>query len=136
LVGNTSQRLPAVLANNILNFTQQAQRFSIPLLPTPKPKRAGNTDEENAVSLSENRVSAHPNPANHWVAFDYKLSNTGTKAMLAVTDGNGKLVWQEKLKESEGQVIWNTTDIPAGKYFYTLYIGGEGPESGLVVIVH
>jgi hypothetical protein len=136
LVSNTSQRMPAVLANNILNFTQQAQRFSIPLLPDPNAKSARKSDGENAVSLSNNRILVHPNPANQWVAFDYELSNTGTKAMLAVTDGNGKTVWQQELMKSEGQVVWNTTDISAGKYFYTLYIGGKGTESGLIVIVH
>jgi hypothetical protein len=108
------------------------------LLPDPnaKARNANASENQNDVYLSNNTVLAHPNPADPWVAFDYTLSNLVSKTILVVRDGRGVIVWQQELKESKGQVMWNTAATAAGNYLYTLHIGGKSAESGVVIIIH
>jgi len=59
-------------------------------------------------------IEATPNPATHYVEFNYKLSEIDTEGMITISDINGKII------QVRGVQAWDTRKIPSGSYIYTL----------------
>ena len=78
-------------------------------------------------------ITANPNPANTWVAFDYRLPVIANGAILLVTDIQGRLVVSFRINGVEGQQIWDTRQIESGVYVYTLKAGGISKQGKLVI---
>jgi hypothetical protein len=78
-------------------------------------------------------VTANPNPAHSWVAFDYSLPVTIRAAELFVTDVQGRLVVSFALSGSQGQQVWDTRQVEKGVYVYTLKAGTVRKQGKLVI---
>jgi hypothetical protein len=78
-------------------------------------------------------ISAKPNPARAYVAFDYELVNRNSSGLIFISDVNGRTISQIQVNGKVGQKVWNTTGLKAGEYFYTLTSDGLR-KSGKVVI--
>jgi hypothetical protein len=65
-------------------------------------------------------IEATPNPATHYVEFNYKLSDIDTEGMITISDINGKIIQVFNLKYIRGVQAWDTRNIPEGSYIYTL----------------
>jgi len=78
-------------------------------------------------------VTAQPNPAKNWVAFNYKLPAIDSKATIKISDISGKLITTFSVSGKQGQKIWDTRKIKSGVYFYTLNVSGFN-KSGKIVI--
>ena len=78
-------------------------------------------------------VTANPNPAHTWVAFDYSIPVTFTGAELLVTDIQGRLVVSFRLSGNQGQQVWDTRQVEKGVYIYTLKAGAVSKQGKLVI---
>jgi len=78
-------------------------------------------------------VSAKPNPAGQWAAFDYTLPADETEATITVTNASGSTIEILEVFGQQGQKLWDTRNIKPGVYIYTLQTG-EFSQSGKIVI--
>jgi hypothetical protein len=65
-------------------------------------------------------VEARPNPASSWVGFVYTLEGEKTVALLEIRDATGKTVHQTQLNQKQGEYVWDTRQVKAGTYYYSL----------------
>ena len=79
------------------------------------------------------KISAEPNPARTYVAFNYELLNEISTGQILISDLNGKRIWQIQVYGKQGQKVWNTTEIKAGVYYYNLLSDGFS-KAGKIVI--
>jgi hypothetical protein len=78
-------------------------------------------------------ISAKPNPAGDWAAFDYTLPEGTETALLEITDAAGKTIATYTLQGSMGQQLADTRQWPAGQYVYSLKAAGLTQSGKLVV---
>jgi hypothetical protein len=78
-------------------------------------------------------ISAKPNPAGDWAAFDYTLPEGTETALLEITDAAGKTIATYTLPGRMGQQLADTRQWPAGQYVYTLKAAGFTQSGKLVV---
>ncbi len=78
-------------------------------------------------------IAVEPNPAKDWAAFNYILPNSGSEAVIKISDVSGKLVAAFTITGKQGQKIWDTRKIKSGVYFYTLNISGFNKSGKLVI---
>jgi len=74
-------------------------------------------EEEKVSPVS---IEATPNPASHYVEFVYKLSEIDGKGEIIITDIHGKQVQSFSISYQEGVQAWDTREVPAGSYIFTL----------------
>lgn len=90
--------------------------------------------------VSTNEITAekglviYPNPANNWVSFGYTLESEKPQAVLEIRDAAGKTVHQVQLSQPKGEYVWDTRQLQAGTYYYSLKTGSSF-KTGKVVIV-
>ena len=77
------------------------------------------------------QLRVYPNPASTQVTFD--LPELSNPALLSVFDVRGNLLW---VKDFRSTTVWNTEEVSAGLYFYTLTSDGFEIQSGKVVVMH
>jgi len=63
-------------------------------------------------------ISANPNPATTWIAFDYKLPDTYASLNLSIFDNSGRLIDNVLLTGNQGQRVLNTSSYASGTYVY------------------
>jgi hypothetical protein len=78
-------------------------------------------------------ITARPNPAKHWVSFDYQLAGKAETALLEITDTQGRQVHRVELSDKQGQYVWDTRQISTGIYYYTLKTA-QASKTGKLVI--
>lgn len=79
------------------------------------------------------QLSASPNPASTWVAFDYKLPIPATKGVLLITDMSGKAIRSFNLNMSQGQQVWDTRGVDKGTYLYVLKAGNASKQGKIII---
>jgi hypothetical protein len=92
-----------------------------------------NINPNAIIKIYGLKINAKPNPAKDWAAFDYTLPENATNASLIITDALGKTIETFILSGQQGQQLWDTRNIDAGSYIYTLKINGY-LSSGKIVI--
>lgn len=65
-------------------------------------------------------VTAIPNPATTWTAFDYTLPGENTKAEITITNTQGTVIKTMEATGNRGQKTLDTSNLPAGVYVYTI----------------
>lgn len=78
-------------------------------------------------------ISAEPNPAKDWVAFNYTLPGYEAQGIINISDISGKLITILIVEGKQGQKVWDTRKVNSGIYFYTLYVSGFS-KTGKIVI--
>ena len=91
------------------------------------------------VGITENKtenfsVKVFPNPATERINFTYSLPAGNISGKLSIFNSSGKLVRNFNLMALQGQIVYNTTALPQGVYFYTV-VAGEKKETGKFVVV-
>lgn len=85
------------------------------------------------IGSNETRdVSAYPNPSNETLTISC-AANANTSVSATLTNMIGQIVASQLL--TDGKVTFNTAELPAGIYIYTLQGAGQR-VSGKVVITH
>ncbi|MCF8230317.1 MAG: T9SS type A sorting domain-containing protein [Bacteroidales bacterium] len=78
-------------------------------------------------------ITAIPNPADAWVAFNYQLKTKDSFGYISISDASGKMIRQFRITGKQGQIVWDTRMIDSGVYFYTFESKG-GTKTGKIVI--
>ncbi|MGE4589854.1 MAG: T9SS type A sorting domain-containing protein [Acidaminococcaceae bacterium] len=102
---------------------------------------AGEASYKSSAAADLNRLAEHygmslsakPNPAGDWAAFDYTLPEGTETALLEITDAAGKTIATYTLQGRMGQQLTDTRQWPAGQYVYTLKAAGFTQSGKLVV---
>jgi Secretion system C-terminal sorting domain len=79
--------------------------------------------------FSSKDISVHdiyPNPVTDQAIIEYSLHSDLAKAKVVIHNILGKVVGDYEMPGAETKVKVMTEDLPAGVYFYTLYINNEG----------
>lgn len=104
------------------------------------PKGSPSESIEQSVSLSvEEKIQrslyqskeitihdVYPNPAQDQAIIDYKINGDFSKARIVLQNVLGKPMGEYELPESDTRIKIQTDELPAGIYFYTLYLGQNG----------
>jgi len=91
--------------------------------------------ENNPEGSGENlSVEVFPNPASERINFTYLLPAGNTSGKLSIFNSSGKLIRIFNLMAMQGQVVYNTSTLPNGVYFYTVMSEGK-KETGKFVVV-
>ena len=94
---------------------------------------------DTTVGITENKtqnlsVEVFPNPATERVNFKYKLPLGQTQGKLTIYNSSGILIRGFDLMAMQGQIVYNTSTLPNGVYFYTVMTEGK-KETGKFVVV-
>ena len=136
-VADSSVGVAGMQARNILNFVYGYTYFDLPDLPEPNMKRgiATQSSNQNKVSTSPKHfITAYPNPANNWVAFDYTLPYPAETGMITITDLSGRQVVEIPVDGPLGRKVWDTKDLSPGVYIYNLVVYGQTIDVRKLVI--
>ena len=68
----------------------------------------------------------YPNPVTDFASIDYSIHNEFTKVKIVIHNILGKALGDYELPYSDTKVKIIAEDLPAGVYFYTLYLNNEG----------
>ncbi len=68
----------------------------------------------------------YPNPVTDQASIDYSLHNELLKAKVVIHNILGKSMGDYELPYAENKVKIQAEDLPAGVYFYTVYLNNEG----------
>ncbi len=78
-------------------------------------------------------ITATPNPARVYVAFNYQLPESKPEGIISVSDMAGKEIQRFVVSGKQGQQVWDIRNVKSGVYLYTLTSGGL-QKTGKVVI--
>ena len=121
------------MARNMLEYAYGYNFYSFPELNDTASYKIRHTDWENFIEWSGIEISAKPNPARAWTAFDYVLPDADSKGSILITDVSGRLIETIHVSGTQGQEVWDTRDVKAGVYFFTLNAGGINKTGKIVV---
>ena len=82
-------------------------------------------DDKKTPTLVEGSLEQNsPNPANKMTIIKYNLSSSSNNAAVIISNSQGKILKSFHAGNSnKGSVQLNTSEFPAGIYYYTLYSG-------------
>jgi len=95
--------------------------------------KKNNVDPVELGKIYGLEITAKPNPATDWVAFDYTLPENESTAILTLTDITGKTIESFNLNGKQGQKVWDTRDVKSGTYIYTLKVASFN-KTGKIVL--
>lgn len=78
-------------------------------------------------------ITAKPNPANAWVAFNYTLPANDPQGVIKISNLSGKEIASIPVSGKQGQKIWDTRSVKPGVYFYTLNTAGLSRHGKIVI---
>lgn len=67
----------------------------------------------------------YPNPVVDLATIDYNIHHDGAKAKVVIHNILGKSLGDYELPPNDNKIKIQTDDLPAGVYFYTLYVNNE-----------
>ena len=85
------------------------------------------------VLSSKERTKENPNPVKQWATFSYSLPSAENAAVIYITDVSGKSIVKLPVNGKQGKKTWDTRDVDAGVYIYTLKAAGMS-KSGKIII--
>ena len=78
-------------------------------------------------------ITAKPNPANAWVAFNYTLPANNPQGVIKISNLSGKEIASIPVSGKQGQQIWDIRSVKPGVYFYTLNTAGLSRHGKIVI---
>ncbi len=122
LIGDAQDR-PAVWIANTLCFHYERCR-PVHTGGEGGPKSLPYTQPRMLAAAPASALALKPNPAQAWVAVDYKLSDGQEAALLMLKDALGRPVLQRNVAGRQGQVVLDLGAIAKGAYVVELRQGG------------
>jgi len=122
-------------ARNILEFAYGAFNINCPPSPDYPVKSTSFNAAKNLNSIYEPKITVAPNPAGSWTVFNYTLLAGVNNSWIQITDMKNQVIKILPITKVEGQITWDTRDLPAGLYLFTL-INDKYSKSGKVSVVH
>lgn len=101
-------------------------------MPDPNTHKNGNSLIYNLPS-NILEITASPNPANSWVAFNYTFAGTSENAAIEIHNAMGELVHRINLTTNHGQEVWDTRSVIPGFYLFSLKSSGLIKSGKLII---
>jgi len=118
------------MEKRLINLEQQMVQLITAQNTTTEKSIHTITLQETAV-LSQNE----PNPFHQFTNIHYTIPNGIQRAMLRISDTNGKVLKEHYLNEvGTGQIQIKAAHFPAGTYYYSLVLDGELFETKRMVL--
>ena len=121
------------LARGVLNSFYGATYDECFNMPTTASYKKGQINPGIWAQIYGLEIEVSPNPASSWAAFDFRLPETETTALLEITDLSGSKVLSVELKGLQGQYMLDTRNIAKGMYLYTVTCGKASKTGKLVI---
>jgi len=122
------------IARNILSYAGIHQYCNcLPFIDSSYMKNTFVSGTNTMIGNDILKISAKPNPARTYVAFDYELMTGHAAGLINISDIHGKVIWQIQVSGKKGQKVWNTTRVQAGVYYFNLLSDGLN-KTGKIVI--
>ena len=77
-----------------------------------------------------------PNPSDNHTAFSYTVHQNPLDYSLVVYNILGTKVAEQQLNDKQGVIIYNTSDLQAGNYFYSLVYKDQIVKTGKLLVSH
>jgi hypothetical protein len=132
--GETLQNLYFVLETGLLGGMHSI-RFEV----YPQGSAHQTIEHPVSISIEERNVKTlvfhskditihdvYPNPVTDQASIDYTIHNELIKAKVVIHNILGKALGDYEMPATENKVKLQTDELPAGVYFYTLYLNNEG----------
>jgi len=120
-------------ARGMLEFAYAYDYCNCPNLPENIQLKSATIDMGDLAKAKGLVVSAEPNPAYTWVAFDYTLPLLETEGTIEINDNLGRTIETFILAQQQGQYVLDTRSYKAGVYYYTLKCGTLQQTGKLIV---
>jgi len=76
----------------------------------------------------------YPNPVSYVANIDYRIHNETMKAKVVIHNVLGKSVGDYEMPYIENKIKISTDELPAGVYFYTVYLNNSGVLTRKLVV--
>jgi len=122
-IGIIDQGVSGSVARSILEL-QGGQPFAN--CPSLNGDASFKSQAVNIEKISEAKgmsLTAKPNPANSWIAFDYTLPDGATEGRIEITNASGALIEQLVLHGNRGQKLFDSRWLSSGAYTGTVVTG-------------
>ncbi len=120
-------------AQGILEYAYGGHYCNCLSLPDSTGLKSSSINYGNLVKATGIEIEAEPNPADSWVAFNYKLPANEPSALIIISDANGKVVERIDINGVQGQYIWDARKVKAGVYIYSIEVGSLSKKGKLII---
>lgn len=90
------------------------------------------TGEANKIEISE----AYPNPAVHYIQFDYRMMDRTAEGKITVYNLLGSVIGNYKLNNYDNRIQIPVDNLKAGIYFYTISLNNKSLITKKFVVKH
>lgn len=91
-----------------------------------------SANEGDKIEISE----AYPNPATHYIQFDYRLTDKMSKGKITVYNLLGSAIKEYRLNNYDNRLQIPVDNLKAGIYFYTISINNKSLITKKFVVKH
>jgi len=121
-------------AQNILTYAENSHFCDCMHSDDSTNSKMGGTSLGNSLNrIYGLEITATPNPARVYVAFNYQLPDNNPESIISITDMAGKEIQHFAVSGNQGQYVWDIRNVKSGVYIYTLTSCGL-QKTGKVVI--
>jgi hypothetical protein len=93
---------------------------------------ASTTGEADKIEISE----AYPNPATHYIQFDYRLTDRTSEGKITVYNLLGSVIGDYRLNNYANRLQIPVDNLKAGIYFYTVSINNKSLITKKFIVKH
>jgi len=104
----------------ILEFAYNYDYCNCPDLPENIELKSSSIDMGDLAKAKGLDITAEPNPASTWIAFNYTLPLSETEGIIEITDNMGITIQTIEISQQKGQYVLDTRSYKPGIYYYTL----------------
>lgn len=128
---NSDKGISSAWAKNILTV----KGYHFPPQPKEPGGSGGRQGEMNDTEPSDEAgYQIWPNPAKDFVQFIRK-DDTQPIGLIQIADVSGRIIWQSAPNQDTSRIVWQTHDVHAGIYFYTIYEANGLIHSGRISVI-
>jgi hypothetical protein len=120
-------------ARGILEFAYGYHYCDCPELPEIAGLKNSKIINDNGINNFGLLITAQPNPAKEWVAFNFRLPPGLNSATVKITDITSKVADVINLNGNIGQAVWDSRKVNPGVYFYTINAGNATKSDKIVI---
>lgn len=103
------------------------------MLPANAPQSVNINNINDRVNYA-NQVTVSPNPASDIAVFKFFLPSTKQQLILTICDMAGKEINRFALKDSQDVIIWETSSVNDGVYYYFVKDGTTNIAKGKISV--
>jgi len=121
-------------AQNILTYAENSHFCDCMHSDDSTNAKMGGTSLGNSLNrIYGLEITATPNPARVYVAFNYQLPESKPEGIISISDMAGKEIQRFAVSGKQGQYVWDTREIKSGVYICTLSAGKLVASKKLIV---